>query len=480
MDKKLVKNYIYNIAYQIVKLFLPFFLVKYTYAHIGESTLGINDFASNISQWFILFGILGVNTYGNREIAKVRDNRKELSKNFFEILSMQFINMMIVTVLYIFYILFFVKDNIIIYYLICFSMLSSAFDISWFYYGVEDFRIVSIRNIVVKIVGVMLIFMFVKTPSDLWIFTLINSATDFIGQIITFLGLKKYIDKVPFSVKEAYKHHFAGTFALFVPTIAINVYTLLDQTLLGTFVEDKGQLNLYKTSQSFVKMFLYFVTSIGAVVMPRIANVFKKSNNKEEVSGYINTTFKLAIILSLPIFVALEVVSEFFYPWYTPKQADDMILLVRLLSPIIIFISLSNVFGIQYLVPTNNTAKYTKSIIAGAVVNMAINLYTIPRWAAIGACIGSVCAEFTVTFVQWLYIKGEIKLTAFDTTAKSLISALTMGVVIYFIGLAFGAKIYSNALQALFGMVTYAGMLYLLKEPTVVNTINKIVLKKAL
>lgn len=479
MDKKLVKNYIYNIAYQIVKLFLPFFLVKYTYAHIGESTLGINDFASNISQWFILLGVLGVNTYGNREIAKVRDNREELSRNFFEILSMQFINMMIVTVLYLGYTVFFVKDYKIIYYLICLSMLSSAFDISWFYYGVEDFKIVSIRNIIVKLVGVLLIFSFVKTPSDLWIFTLINSGTDFLGQIATFFGLKKHIDKAPFSIKQAYKKHFAGTFALFVPTIAINVYTLLDQTLLGTFVDDKGQLNLYKTSQSFVKMFLYFVTSIGAVVMPRIANVFNKSSNKDEVSGYINTTFKLAIILSLPIFVALEVVSEFFYPWYTPKQANDMILLVRLLSPIIIFISLSNVFGIQYLVPTNNTAKYTKSIIAGAVVNMAINLYTIPRWAAVGACIGSVCAEFTVTLVQWLYMKDEIKLSAFDTTVKSIISAFVMGAVIYFVGTIFGAKIYSNALQAASGMIVYAFMLYILKEPTVVNTINKIVFKKA-
>ena len=308
---------------------------------------------------------------------------------------------------------------------------------------------------------------------------MINSGTDFLGQIATFFGLKKHIDKVPFSIKDAYKKHFAGTFALFVPTIAINVYTLLDQTLLGTFVDDKGQLNLYKTSQSFVKMFLYFVTSIGAVVMPRIANVFNKSSNKDEVSGYINTTFKLAIILSLPIFVALEVVSEFFYPWYTPKQANDMILLVRLLSPIIIFISLSNVFGIQYLVPTNNTTKYTKSIIAGAVVNMAINLYTIPRWAAVGACIGSVCAEFTVTLVQWLYMKDEIKLSAFDTTVKSIVSAFVMGVVIYFVGTIFGAKIYSNALQAASGMLVYAFMLYVLKEPTIVNTINKIVFKKA-
>ena len=130
MDKKLFKNYIYNILYQLVKLFLPLFLVSYTYAHLGPSTLGINDYAANISSWFILLGVLGVNTYGNREIAKVRDNKDRLSKSFYEILVMQIINMTIALVLYVIYTLLFVKENQIIYFLICLSILASVFDIS--------------------------------------------------------------------------------------------------------------------------------------------------------------------------------------------------------------------------------------------------------------------------------------------------------------------------------------------------------------
>ncbi len=478
MDNKIFKNYIYNILYQLVKLFLPLFLVSYTYSHLGPSTLGINDYASNIAAWFILLGVLGINTYGNREIAKVRDDRSKLSKTFYEILCMQFINMMIMLVFYVLYTIFFVKSNQIIYYLICLSVLSNAFDISWFYYGVEDFGIVSIRNIVVKIVSVMLIFAFVKKPADLWMFTLINSLTDFIGQALTFLGLKKYIDKTKVTVKESYKNHLAGTFALFIPTIAINIYTLLDQTLLGSLVEDKGQLSLYKTSLSFVKMFLYFVTSIGAVVMPRIANAFAKNNNHDEVNKYINTTFKLAIILSIPIFVALEVVSSSFFPWYTADEADQMIFLVRLVSPIIILISFSNVFGTQYLVPTGKTSQYTKSIIAGAIVNLIVNLFTIPRWYGAGACVGSICAEFTVTFTQWLFIRKDVKLHALNTTIKSIIAALVMGVVIYFIGNIMGARILTNMVQAIVGIVVYCLVLLLLKENTISNLFNKMVLKK--
>ena len=478
MDKKLFKNYIYNILYQLVKLFLPLFLVSYTYAHLGPSTLGINDYAANISSWFILLGVLGVNTYGNREIAKVRDNKERLSKEFYEILVMQIINMTIALVLYVGYTLLFVKENQIIYFLICLSILASVFDISWFYYGVEDFGIVSLRNIIVKIVSVLLIFAFVKKPADLWMFTLINSLSDLIGQLITFLGLKKYINKTKVSVKDAYKNHLAGTFALFIPTVAINIYTLLDQTLLGTMVEDKGQLNLYKTSVSFVKMFLYFVTSIGSVVMPRIANLFVKNKDHSEVNRYINMTFKLAIILSVPIFVALEVVSGSFFPWYTKDEYMYVIPLVRLVSPIIIFISLSNVFGTQYLVPVGRNSEYTKSIIAGALVNLIINLYAIPRWQAAGACVASVCAEFTVTFTQWLYIRKDVEIHSMSSFIKSVISAFVMGVVIYFIGNAMGNRIITNMVQAIVGIIIYALMLFVLKEETVMNVYNKYVLKK--
>ncbi len=478
MDKKLFKNYIYNILYQLVKLFLPLFLVSYTYSHLGPSTLGINDYAANISSWFILLGVLGVNTYGNREIAKVRDDKDRLSKNFYEILVMQIINMSIALLLYVIYTVLFVKQNQIIYFLICLSILASVFDISWFYYGVEDFGIVSIRNIVVKIVSVLLIFTFVKKPADLWMFTLINSLSDLVGQLVTFLGLKKYIYKTKVSVKEAYKNHLAGTFALFIPTLAINIYTLLDQTLLGTMVEDKAQLSLYKTSVSFVKMFLYFVTSIGAVVMPRIANIFVKNKDHSEVNKYINMTFRLAIILSIPIFVALEVVSGSFFPWYTKDEYMYVIPLVRIVSPIIIFISLSNVFGTQYLVPTGRNSEYTKSIIAGALVNLIINLYAIPRWQAAGACVASVCAEFTVTFTQWLYIRKDVEIHSMSSFIKSLISAIVMGVAVYFVGKYIGARIITNLVQAIIGILVYVMAMFILKEDTIVNLCNKYVLKK--
>lgn len=478
MDKKIFINYIYNILYQIVKIILPLITVSYTYSHVGASTVGINDLAVNIAGWFVLFGILGVNTYGNREIAKIRDNKEVLSRNFYEILIMQWCNMTIALLGYFLYTTFFVADYKVIYYLVCISVLSSALDISWFYYGVENFRIVSIRNTIVKIVGVCLIFLVVKTPEDLWKLTLINTSTDLIGQALTYTGLKKYLVPVKVTIKDAYKHHFMGTFALFIPTLATSIYTMLDQTLLGFMASDTAQLSYYKTASNFDKTFLYFITSIGSVVMPRIANAFNKNKDKAEVNKYINITFKLALLLSLPIMTALITVSPYFFTWYLPNDYKIMITLVSVLSPIIVLISFSNVFGIQYLVPVGKNSKYTISIVAGAVVDFIINLFVIPKYGALGACLACVAAEFTVTFTQWLFVRKDLEIHALKSTVKVVIASALMGLVVVFIGEHMSSSILTNAVQALVGAIIYVGVLIALKEQTITNILNKYLPRK--
>ena len=151
MDSKIIKNYIYNILYQLVRIILPMVLVPYTYAHITPPVLGISSFASNIMSWFILFGILGVNTYGNREIAKVRNDPKKLNTAFFEIFYMQVLNMIIAMIAYYIFCLATVKENLYVYLLTGITMFATMCDITWLFYGLEDFKKASIRNIIVKI-----------------------------------------------------------------------------------------------------------------------------------------------------------------------------------------------------------------------------------------------------------------------------------------------------------------------------------------
>ena len=228
MDKKLFSNYIYSIIYQLIRVILPLVTVPFVLATIGSSTVGISDFAGNISSWFILFGVLGVNVYGNRQIAKVRNNKEDLSRTFYEILFMQFFNTMFVSIFYALYIVFGVKENQLIYWIYFINIVASAIDVSWFYYGVEDFKIASIRNTLVRLSSVALLLIFIKTLKDLPLYVLIITGTELIGALAMYSRLNRYLVRVSFSIKDAYKNHFRGTVALFIPTIAINVYTLLE------------------------------------------------------------------------------------------------------------------------------------------------------------------------------------------------------------------------------------------------------------
>lgn len=474
MDKKLIQNYIYNIAYQLVKIALPLVTVPYLYAHIGAETLGISDFASNIAGWFILFGTLGVNTYGNRTIAKVRDNKEQMSITFWQIFLMQCVNMLIATVCYGVYVYFTVSNHLEIYALTGFILLASLVDITWFFYGVEDFKKASVRNILVKLAGVVLLLLFVKKPADLYLYVIINSVSELVGQSIMFLQLKKYIDVKKVSLKDAYQNHFKPTIALFVPTIAISIYTLLDQTMLG-YLHSELHLNYYKTSMAFIKMFLYFITSIGAVMLPRVTNVFyNQADGKSQAQSLVQTTMKIAVMMAAPMCFGMVAVAPKFIPWYLPS-APIIANLIMIGCPIVLFISMSNVTGIQYMVPTGMVKQYSNSVIGGAVINFILNSFLIPGYGAYGAIISSCIAEASVTLIQLYFIRKELGTRFFNRSyLKIVLSAVLMYGVVYLIGTCFEASLLCNLVQAVAGVVVYFVILLVLKEELLMRIVRKV------
>jgi len=481
MDKKILKNYIYNIAYQLVKIALPLFLTPFLYKHIGAETLGISDFASNIAAWFILFGILGINTYGNRQIAKVRNNKDDLSKTFFEIFTVQVIDMAIATILYFIYISLTVKSNIEIYYLTGFVLLATMFDITWFFYGVEDFKRASIRNILVKLLGVALIFIFIRKPEDLWLYVIFNTCSEILGQTIMFTQLKGYIHFTKVSIKEAFKNHLKPTFLLFLPTIAISIYTLLDQTMLG-YLYNTTHVNYYKTAMSFVKMFLYFITSIGAVMLPRVTNVFyNEEKGDQKAKDLIYKTMRIALLLSLPMAFGMVGIARDFVTWFIPNNPIIGELIIYG-APIVIFISMSNVTGIQYMVPTGMYNKYTISVVCGSVVNFVINACLIPFFGAYGAIVGTIIAEATVTIVQLVFIyKEKGVFFGIKDYVKYIISAIAMYIVVKLVGVLLGflgPSMILTIIQIAAGAIVYFVLLIALKDELVMTLFNKLLKRK--
>ncbi len=472
MDKKLTSNYIYSVIYQLLIVVTPFITTPYLTRVMGLTVLSINDFTGNLIQWFVLFGIMGVNIYGNREIARVRDDKKLLSKTFFEIFSMQFLSMILSSFAFVIFLVAFKPDYINILLIQGITLLSVSLDITWFFYGVEDFKKASIRNMIVKIVNVCLILILIKGPNDLEKFVYLNTILGVCGQFIMWLQLKQYISFEKINLKGVLKH-IKPNLTLFIPQIAISVYSLLDITMLGYLYNSIDHVNLYRQSQQFVKMFLFFITSLGSVMLPRVANVFVKGD-MDSINNYLNKTFKIALYLSIPMIFGIFGVIQNFINWFLPPEYAQAGLLIKCAAPIILFISLSNVFGTQYMVPVGDFKKYTISVISGAIINFCINYTLIPSYGAYGAIIGSVAAEFAVTLIQWIYVKDKLKVSIeIKELFLVIFSSLVMGLVTYFTGVLLGSSFIVNLIQIGFGGLTYLIILYLFKASLLMEVLQR-------
>ena len=473
MDKKLLVNYFYNILYQVVTILAPVITVPYTTKVLG-SYLGVNAFTASFVQWFIIFGIMGINNYGIKTIGTVRDDRKLLSKTFREIFMMQQCNLALVFVIYLLYVSLSSMEYKLIYFIQGLTILSTMFDISWFYLGIEDFKVNSLRNILVKIIGVVLIFLLVKTQDDLWLFVLINAVTAIFGQAIMLLQLRKYVDPVKVTIQEAYHDHFRDNLILFVPQIATSIYNVLDQTLVGILATDwEAQSAFYQQATRFVRMFLYLITSIGSVIMPRIANVYGKGDT-EKVASYLNVTLKLALYLSIPIMFGTASVAPSLVPWFMAPEFAVVSKLIIVACPIILLISLSNVFGVQFLLPTGYMKEFSASVVIGALVNLGANAFLIPRLGALGACIALVLAESSVTLFQFVVMRGKL---TFDVKKRTvliyLLDAVGMSAIVLLIGRALGPSLKTNVIQVACGGIFYLGVLTLFKEEFHMTVIAK-------
>ena len=472
MDKKIFKNYFYNILYQLVKIVLPLIVAPYTATHIGLTPLGTYNYAGSIMNWFILFGILGVNTYGNRQIAKVRDDKDLRNKTFFEIFSMQVCNMLIAMAAYYIFIRFAIQEDRFYYYLTGLTMLASMLDITWFFYGVEDFKKASIRNIIVKCLGVGLIMTLCKKPEDLWLYILINVGSELVGQAIMFVQLRQYLTFKPISLEEAYHNHFRATFQLFVPTIAISVYTMLDQTMVGALY-NKDHVQLYLTSMNIVKMFLMLITSIGSVMLPRVTNVYyNDEDGAKKAEAYIGTTMKISMLLALPMCFGMMSIARSFMAWYIPVW-PDLPYLIMMGCPVIILISMSNVTGIQYMVPTGMYNQYSASVIAGSCVNFLINLFLIPRYGAYGAIVASVIAESTVTGIQLFLIRDKVKFGFFHKSYfVYAIGTAFMAAAVVFLTTILPVGTFYTLIEVAAGMLVYAVILLVTREELVMKVLS--------
>ena len=464
------KNFIYNLFYQLLTIILPIVTTPYISRVLGANNVGIYGYTLSITAYFILFGSLGTLLYGQREIAYVQNDKKEYSKRFWEINILRAITMSIS--LLIFFIFFVNKNNdYYTYYLILMlEIVGNFFSISWFFQGLEAFKEIVIRNLIIKAISITCIFLFVNKPDDLWIYFLIYVLSVILGNLAMWLYLPKMLVKVNLKELHVFKH-LKPMIQLFIPQIAIEVYTVLDRTMLGRMILDKTEVGYYTQSQKIIKVLLVVVTALGTVMLPRIANKFSKKDIAS-VKKYIDKSFNMVFMISIPLMFGIFAVTNEFVPLFFGDGYDKCILLMNVISPILLFIGMSNVIGMQYLLPTKQQKKFTISVTIGAIVNFIINLLLIPKFGALGASIGTVVAELSVTIFQMIVTRKELEYKSiFKSLIKFILAAFIMFVIIFNIEIT--NSIFTNLIiKVSAGFIIYFGVLYISKEEFFMSLVN--------
>ena len=472
MKKSVTKNYIYNLAYQILIIILPIITTPYISRVLGVENIGIYSYTLSISAFFILFGSLGVALYGKREIAYLQKDKKQYTIAFWEILILRIITMSISLV--IFGLTFARNGDYQVYFrILILEIIANCIDISWLFQGLEEFKKTVIRNMLVKLISVICIFVFVKTRQDLTKYFIIYVLSIFIGNGSLWFYLPRFLVKVGINELNV-KKHFKPTFILFLPQIAVEVYTILDRTMIGLIINDKSEVGFYDQSQKIIKMLLAIITSLGTVMLPRIANNFA-NGKKKKINKYMKKSFNMVFFLSFPMIFGIISVSAIFVPKFFGEGYEKVAILMNVISPIILFIGLSNVIGTQYLLPTKRQKEFTISVVCGAIINFIINLSLISNYGAIGASIGTVIAEFAVTVVQIYFVRKDFNILKIIKSARNyLLASGIMFVVCLIINNIVRKPYFSMALQVAIGGIIYLTILIILEDKFVFEIIDKI------
>ncbi|MDW3702759.1 flippase [Enterococcus faecium] len=459
---KIIKNYLYNVGYQLFVIIIPLVTIPYVSRILGSNGIGINAYTNSIIQYFILFGSIGINLYGNRTIAYSRDNKKNMSQTFWEIIILRLICIVISYLLFLLF-LFFTKEYKIYYFYQSFFIIAAGFDISWFFMGIEDFRKTVLRNIFVKIASLIAVFIFVKTESDVGKYILVLSISTLMGNLTLWPYLHRFVSRPDFTKLDLWKHFFPSL-TLFIPQIATQVYLVLNKTMLGA-MEGVKSAGYYENSDKIVKVILAIITATGTVMLPRVANTYAKGN-KEKVYQYLVLSFDFVSSICIPMALGLAAIAPKFSIWFLGSDFAITGKIISILSLVIIFIGWSNVLGTQYLLPTNQTKYYTISVISGASINLIMNIPLIQIFGIYGAVISTVLSELTVTTVQLFFIKRTIKLSKLFTGKwKYFLSAALMFIVVRYMHVMLPSGLLFFTIEAFLGILIYFLLLYLLKAP---------------
>ena len=475
MEIKSVKlNFILN----AIRIFLGTFFILITTPYVtrvlGAENLGKVDYVTSIIQYFILFTALGVPNYGIREIARTRDSEYERTKVVLELGII-----LVVTTIFGYIILFFLLNKIsnfkqikTLILIMSTWILFNNIGFEWFYQGIENQIYITVRFIMIRLVVIVLMFLFVKSSNDYYIYGVIVVLMNSGSNILNLINIRKYLLFKDIKLKDLnIFRHLKPVLIIFAASLSISIYLQLDVVMLGNINDEI--VAYYTVPNKLIRLVMILITALGTVLVPRISNCIK-NKDVENYKKYINLSLKYILMISIPSLVGIFLLADNIIYIMAGEKFLQSILTMRILVFILFIVGLAYFLGFQILYPHGLEKYYTYSVTIAAIINFIFNYIMIPRYYQNGAAIGTIIAELTGVIIMLYFTRNYLKDIEFYSlkNLKYFVSAGIMGIFILIIKTLNLSNLLTMLVAISLGSIIYFLILFLLKEDIMILGMN--------
>ena len=425
-EKSLKKNFCMNAILTMSQFIFPLITFPYVSRILLAEGTGKVSFATSIISYFAMFAQLGIPTYGIRACAQVRNDKKKLSKTAQEI----FIINIIMSILA--YIVFFIalcnvprlKDEKTLLIIVSATIFFNAIGMEWLYKALEQYTYITIRSVIFKFIALIAMFLLIHQQSDYIIYGAISIFASSASNIFNFFNVHKYISLRPVG-EYNFKQHLKAVSVFFALSCAATIYVNLDTVMLG-FMKTNVDVGYYNAAVKIKTILVSIVTSLGTVLLPR-ASYYVEHGLKEDFYRITKKAINFVFLVATPLMLYFMFFAKEGIFFLSGNTYGGAIVPMQIIMPTLFFIGLTNIMGMQILVPLGKENIVLYSEIVGAVVDLAINYILIPKYASAGAAIGTLVAEIAVWIVQYIYLRKQIKDAYKNVRYGILILALFLG-----------------------------------------------------
>lgn len=468
------KNFIFNATLTICGYIFPLMVIPYVSRVLGVANIGACNFVDSIVDYFTIVSMMGINTLGIREIAKAKSSQKELNKVFSELFSLNTITTIIAVFLLTISVFCVQKfqDYKDLFYLGILKLFFNYMLINWFFQGLEDFKYITIRYVIVKTLFVISIFTLIHTSNDTNLYYMLVCLSWALNGIINIIYSKKVVSfHFTFNIRK----EFITSFLILGCYWFMNsLYTTFNVAFLG-FKTNDTEVGYYTSANRLLCIIIALFTTLSSVIVPRVSSLTKNTNIKE-CKKIINKSFDAVIMFSIPLTIFVFYYSPHIIKFIFGIDFVGSVTPLRIMALLFLFIGINQILVLQILMPTSKDKEILRNSAIAGSIGIISSIILVTFYGKNGASFELIIGEITLLLgsLQSIHKFSKIRFPVYNVIKHIIFTVPAL--MIYFI-----INIYiRNDIVELFtaALCTFIYVIIIeyfgFKNQIIISTLNKI------